>query len=157
MCNFIGLRVLEFSSDVHDMLMPWHLLGRWRRMHGSRMNVVCISVLHFFAALSDWTFWIEQTEISLVNVRWNLQQIPFKKVIKIWFLLTKYYELISADELTRERHFLLGRWLGIWNNFLPEVTHLFLRNLLHNAYFHAPPTTHCQHCVRRLVTNLQKL
>ena len=36
-------------------------------------------------------------------------------------------DVLPNDEFSRERH-LLGRW-RLWDNFLPEVTHLFLLNL----------------------------
>ena len=36
-------------------------------------------------------------------------------------------DVLPYDEFLREQH-LLGRW-RLWDNFLPEVTHLFLPNL----------------------------
>ena len=42
-------------------------------------------------------------------------------------------DVLPIDEFSRERH-LLGRW-RLWDNFLPEVTHLFLRNQSHALRF----------------------
>ena len=48
MYNFIGVRILEFFSDVHVMLTPWHLVGRLRRT----TSFASVHVLPFFATFS---------------------------------------------------------------------------------------------------------
>ena len=97
MYNFIGLRILEFSSDVHLMLTPWHLLGRRRMQFIAEHQVVSACLyLSFFIICAI-------LRVIYINCNANLISRKCQGTVKEG-QGHESNDVVPNDELSRQRH-----------------------------------------------------